>query len=71
MAFPEEDQLQASFITLKEAKTLPGVQFHDHKACGNLQYPQRPLEREEGGKLRASRAVWGLQDQMAGAGEQG
>lgn len=31
----------------------------------------RGLQREEGGRLRASRAVWGPQDQMAGAGEQG
>lgn len=46
MAFPKEDQLQVPFITLKEAKAVPGVQFHDHKDCGNLQNPQRSLERE-------------------------
>lgn len=53
------------------SKSCPGVQFHDHKDCGNLQNPQRSLEREEGGELRGGRAVGGLQDQMAGAGEQG
>lgn len=71
MAFPKEDQLQVPFITLKEAKAVPGVQFHDHKDCGDLQNPQRSLEREEGGGSRGGRAVGGLQDQMAGAGEQG
>lgn len=67
MAFPQE----VPFITLKEAKVVPGVQFHNHKDCGTLQNPQRSLERKEGGGLRGGRAVGGLQDQMAGAGEQG
>lgn len=70
MAFPEEDQLQVPFITLKEAKAVRGVQFQITKLVG-ISSTHRGLWREEGGSLRGGRAVWGLQDQMAGAGEQG
>jgi hypothetical protein len=46
MTFPKEDQLRVPFITLEEAKAVPGIQFLNHKDCGNLQSPQRSLERE-------------------------